>query len=278
LHYGDEFATHFGLDTGHLAENLSQQLRLLGKLSWWPLYVLPTLALLALACASVYGLVSKNDKVREGLRTVFADDTTSLALGAYGVAALNLALAVMVSHVRLHSYDDRYLTLTNIFGPISGLLTAFLLLEWSVRSSRASSWVRPSFVLLALALLTSGFPAATHGPRYQLWKSTADALARKAPHGVLMGTYWDTYVFAALQGDAAMVPVPFEGEPTRTPWTRNKVQDADQVIVAYRRGGPGGTSPPPPILREYGNTLKLVDPHWYEDAEYTFAEYARETR
>ena len=36
-HYGSSFTTEFFLDTGHLADNLVVQLRLIGHLSWWPL-------------------------------------------------------------------------------------------------------------------------------------------------------------------------------------------------------------------------------------------------
>ena len=163
-----------------------------------------------------------------------ADDTVIAALGACGIALLNVALAVAVSHVRVNNYDDRYLTLTYLFGPISGMLTIFLLLKAAVRAQYAR-YVQPAFVVVALALLASRFPRPAYSAQYHLLESTALALAEKAPRAVLMGDYWDTYVFTALQGDAAMVPVPLQGTFTRTPWTRNAARRAKQVIVAFRR-------------------------------------------
>ena len=48
---------------------------------------------------------------------------------------------------------------------------------------------------------------------------TARILVERAPRGVLLGGYWETYVFTALQPpERAMTPVTWEGF-TRTPWT-----------------------------------------------------------
>jgi hypothetical protein len=276
--YGDDFATRFGLDTGHLAENLGKQLLLVGELSWWPLYVVPTLAVLTFAYVFVYAMVRKNSDLRQRLQAAIADDTTILALGAYGIAALNFALTVAVSHVRLHFYDDRYLTLTHLFGPISGLLTAYLLLAAAVVRWRASAYVRHAVVVVAVLFLTIRFPHAGQSQSYQMSKTTALTLASRAPRTVLMGDYWDTYVFSALQGGAAMIPVPLEGRVTRTPWTRSQVRHSNQVIVAYKRAAWGAPVTPAPTLQEYGCALRLVDPHWYETSEYLFAQYINETR
>lgn len=273
-HYGNAFATHFALDTGHLVDNLQVQLAHLGRLSWWPLYVVATLALIALAGAWAWDLIGRRHGLRGRVHDALADDTVILALGAWGIALLNVALAVAVSHVRANNYDDRYLTLTYLFGPISGMLTIFLLLKAAVRAHYAR-YVQPAFVIVALALLASRFPRPAFSAQYHLLESTALALAEKAPRAVLMGDYWDTYVFTALQGDAAMVPVPLQGTFTRTPWTRNAARRAKQVIVAFRRRPPMAPVSPPPTLRQFGRLFRLVDPHWYDNESYTFALYAR---
>jgi hypothetical protein len=276
-HFGSSYATHFGFDTGHLNANLAAQLQHLDKLSWWPVYAVPTAALLGLACASLFAALWRKDRFLTALRAVLADDTALLAMGAYGLAALNFVLTVVVDHVRLNFYDDRYLILTNLFAPVSGMLTVFVLLKIAV-SSRLSPYVRPSFLLAALALLTFQFPARVYSLQYQQLKDTALTLARKAPRGVLMGSYWDTYVFAALQPDDTMIPVPVMGQVDRMPWTRKMVRRADRVVVAYRRRSPGAPVSPPQILRHYGNTLKLIDADWYANHQYAFALYANKSR
>jgi hypothetical protein len=93
-----------------------------------------------------------------------------------------------------------------------------------------------------------------------------------------MGCYWDTYVFAGLQPNDTMIPVPVMGQVDRTPWTRKMVRRADRVVVGYRRGSPGAAVSPPQILRQYGNTLKLIDANWYANRRYAFALYANERR
>ncbi len=53
-HFGNDFKTNFALDTGFLTQNLKRHLHELGQLSWWPLYLLPALMLLALGASYVY--------------------------------------------------------------------------------------------------------------------------------------------------------------------------------------------------------------------------------
>lgn len=276
-HYGSPFSTEFALDTGHLADNLAVQLRLIGHLSWWPLDALAILLVLALAITATSCVIRRNDAARARLRSALADDTVILATAAAGIAILNFALAVMVSHVRANDYDIRYLTLTNLFGPISGLLTAWLLLRVAVRGPYARH-VQAAGVLAAAAWLAGTFPKARPSIAYQRSEATALALAARAPHTVLMGSYWDTYVFTALQGDAAMVPVPFEGDVTRTPWTVESVRRAKRIIVACPRSAPGAPVSPPWTLQQYGRTFTLVDPRWHETTAYAFAQYVRQRR
>ena len=222
-------------------------------------------------------MIRRNDEVRAQLRSALADDTVILATAAAGIAILNVGLAVAVSHVRANDYDIRYLTLTNLFGPISGLLTVWLLVRVAVGAPYVRH-VQTAGVLAAVAWLAGTFPKARPSIEYQLSEATALALAARAPHAVLMGSYWDTYVFTALQGDAAMVPVPFEGDITRTPWTIESVRRAKQVIVAFPRSAPGAPVSPPPTLQQFGRTFTLVDPRWHETTAYAFAQYVRQRR
>jgi len=276
-HYGLPFSTEFALDTGHLAENFVIQLRLIATGSWWPLDVLAALLLVAMMAAGLYSVMRKNEAVRHRLRAALADDTLILAIAAAGIAALNFALAVSVSHVRLNGYDSRYLTLTNLFGPVGGLLTAFLLLKAVVSASR-QRYFETASVVAAMAWLAVAFPKSRLSLEYLETEATALALALKAPHAVLMGDYWATYVFTALQGDAAMVPVTLEGSFTRTPWTKETARRANEVILACPRSSRGAPVSPPQTLKQYGRIFTLADAHWHESRDYAFALYVRQRR
>jgi hypothetical protein len=277
-HYGSDFKSKFHLDRGYLAENFGQQLQHIAGLSWWPLYLLSTLMMLALTCSFLYAFFKKRAGLIEKLRIVLADDTTILATGAFAIAAINFALAVMVDHVRLNLYDSRFLTLTNLFGPISGVLIIFVIIKIILKSSRFISYAQPASIVIVLLLLTIKFPAQSHNHEYKHTKEAALALARKAPRGILMGGYWETYVFPALQPDNQMIAIPLEGHEVRMPWTRELVRRATQVIVEYRRKDSGGPVVPPERLNQYGASLRLVDPKWYENDLYAFALYLNETQ
>jgi hypothetical protein len=277
-HYGETFGTTFGWDTGHLAANSLRQLQHIGKLSWWPLYPLPALALLVLTCGALWALRRRRYARLQSVCAVIADDTAVLTIGAYGLAALNFALAVVVDHVRLHRYDDRYLTLTNLFGPVSGILTVLLLVRIAVGSPPSRRYVQHVFVVAALALLAIKFPPRTASLEYQMLKQTALDLAERAPGAILMGGYWDTYVFAALQPTHTMTPVPVQGHVVRMPWTREMVRHADRVVLALRRRSSASPPSPPRRIRQYGARLKLVDPNWYDNRRYAFALYASDPR
>lgn len=277
-HYGLEFKTTFHIDKGNLAENFGVQLHSIRSLSWWPLYLLSILIISALACSVLYAFFKKRDGLLEKLRTTISDDTMILALGAFGMAAINFVLVVLVDHVRLNLYDTRFLTLTNLFCPISGILFIFLIFKSIVRSSRFNSYVQPAFITIVLLLLTIKFPASSYSDEYKSTKEAALVLAQKAPRGVLMGSYWETYVFQALQPENQMTAIPLEGYEVRMPWTRELVRRANQVVVEYKRKASGGPIVPPERLNQYGSSLRLVDPKWYENDLYAFALYVNETQ
>jgi hypothetical protein len=119
-------------------------------------------------------------------------------------------------------------------------------------------------------------------PQYLTLQETARHLSQEAPGNVLLGGYWETYVFAALDAKHAIIPIPAEGESMRTPWTTEALKRADQVIVEHHRKEMsdrlGGPLAPPPQLVQYGETLRLVTPRWYVNGEYVFSIYRHETQ
>ena len=271
--YGNPYTTTFHFDWAYLRHNFGELWHSLVTLSWWPMYTVPAIGLLAFAGAFVYAVIKRNEDLRTRLTTAIASDTAMLAIGTFVMAVVNFALTVVVDHVRFNDYDTRYLTLTNVFAPISGVLTIFLLVMFVVRQPRAQTVVRAVFVAAVLVLLVIRFPAPREAADYKQLKKTALTLARKAPNGILMGKYWDTYVFTALQPQQPMTPVPFEGDEFRTPWTPAALQRTRDVVVAYPILARQLYSPPA-TLRQYGRTMTLIDPRWYEDQAYVFALYA----
>jgi hypothetical protein len=278
-HYGQDFSTHFSIDYGHLLDSLGHQLRHIAGLSWWPLYALPLVAIVVLAAMWIAGIVTGRRSLVDRVDAVLADDTAMAALGAYAIAALNFTLAVLVDHVRLNDYDSRYLTLTNTFGPIAGILTLFLGLRWLIRAPALQARLQPIFVAVGIVLLATGFPRGADTLHYRMHERLANTLADRVPRGVLLGGYWETYVFAALQRpERAMTPVTWEGF-SRTPWTPASVRAAREVIVVYSKPAMtrGQSVDMPPTLTQHGATLTLADGHWLENDSYQFGRYVNTT-
>jgi hypothetical protein len=277
-HYNNDFSTTFHIDHGHLLDSFGKQVMHLVGQPWWPLYVFPIAALIVLAVMLGYALVSRKAPPRLAVMRVLADDAAMVAAGGVAIAALNFALATLVDHVRLNNYDSRYLTLTHLFLSISGMLTLYLLIRLAARTPNRQAFVQPVFALAGIVVLAAFFPVTPYSTRYRVHAMTARILVERAPRGVLLGDYWDTYVFAALQPPAlAMTPVTWEGF-TRTPWTNAAVKPAREVIVAYSKGYYGG--PPvtmPDEIQQHGATLRLADPRWFENYYYQFGRYINVT-
>jgi len=277
-HYGNEYRTPIAFDYGNLSQNLYRQLVNLEIASWWPLILLAIIALVTFGCTSIYFHRRKRSQSLDRLNDLIADDTFFLILGSLGIALINFVLLVSISHVRVNLYDNRYDTLTYLFGFISGLLTLFSIFRMIVRPARIRNYAVTGLLIAGVAVLAFEFPAKGHGPERRRLKETATTLAERCPHCVLIGGYWETYVFSGLQPINTMIPLPLEGQYLRTPWSREELREAKQVIVEYRHSKLGSGESPPQFLVQYGNSLRLVDPRWYENQEYAFALYANETK
>jgi hypothetical protein len=93
--YGNDwtqFVTRFRLDSGHLLDNLGVHLHDIGRLTWWPFYVLSILAFLTLVGGFTLCWINKTDRLSTTLRSALADDTAVLIVGASGIAAINFVL------------------------------------------------------------------------------------------------------------------------------------------------------------------------------------------
>ncbi|HEY5884881.1 MAG TPA: hypothetical protein VIT88_09360 [Pyrinomonadaceae bacterium] len=269
-HYQQNFKTEVNLDWNYLFINLKIHLQSLINFSWWPLLVL-TLAFVVAGLAVVL-----SQRLRKKWKADLGDDTSFAIIGAFGIALINFLLVVAVDHVRLSLYDNRYLTPTFFFGSIGGLLVVWRVFDFAFRELNVADYAQPIFAAALLLLLTVAFPPYLDASLYKLRKETALTLAQKSPNAVLMGGYWETYVFAALQPTNMLTPLPLEGYQVRMPWTIKRLHEAEEVIVEYKRNNLGGRETPPPQITQYGDSLRLVDPRWYENSEYAFARYLKQ--
>jgi hypothetical protein len=273
-HFGSDYRTQLTLDIGYLTQNLDRQLQNFVKYPWWPLSLLALLFVFAGGFAFLYAR-KKKDLLAQ-FREVFVDELLILIIGSLGIAMINFALIVLADHVRMNLYDDRYLTPTYLFGSISGLLAVFLILKLATNQSNFRTYIRPGFIVAGLVFLTVEFPPQTHSSLYETDKETAVMLGKMAPRAVLIGGYWQTYVFAGLQSENALTPVPLEGQTLRTPWTPEALRVTNQVIVEYRSSNIGRPESPPPRLSQYGTSWRLAEPRWYQNQQYAFALYLKE--
>ena len=138
--------------------------------------------------------------------------------------------------------------------------------RWRPRAGRAL--LAAGAVVLLLAM-----PSRRPSPQFQNVKRVATDLARKAPGGVLMGGYWQTYVFTSLQPQDTMTPVPVTSN--RTAWTIDALAQTEEVVVEYLQSPLGVDGRPPRNLTQYGHTLRLVVPRFHVDGGYAFALYEK---
>jgi hypothetical protein len=139
--------------------------------------------------------------------------------------------------------------------------------------------VQPACAVLAIVLMVVAFPTPPPFTLYRLQTVTARELAARMPRGVLLGSYWETYIFSALQPpERAMTPIPWEGA-SRTPWTSASLANAREVIVVYPKDhsarAPSVTMPE--TITQYGATLRLDNAHWLENDSYQFGRYINVT-
>lgn len=275
-HYQYDFKTRVALDVGYLWANLKAHLKSLANFDWSPLIFLTIGTVIAVGAMALYFWLRKRTDSLTRLRELLIDDTSFMIVGGLGIAAINFVIVVLVDHVRISLYDDRYLTLSYFFGCIAGLLIIWRILDYALKQANIGSYAEPLLATVVIVLMIITFPAKADDSVYKLRKETALALAQKSPNAVLLGGYWESYLFSALQPANMLTPVPLEGHQVRMPWTIKTLQLADEVVVEYKHGMPGNAETPPEYFTQYGARLRLVDPRWYENGEYAFARYVRE--
>ena len=272
--FGFEYKTVMTLDFGYFRENLIGNWQVIVPYHFFPFIVVAICFGVGVGGFLLHALVTRK---RSLLTRFFEDETFTMIVAMTTLAVVNFALTVSVNHVRTSNYDVRFHNLTFLFGAMSGLLVIYLGIRVLADRLAVTRYVIPLVVAGAFILLVVNFPPRKVNDMYTLERESALALSQKAPRGILMGGYWQTYLFAGLQPTNTMILVPVEGEFNRTPWTYKILNGSQQVVVEYRKSGlVENDSLPPKELRQHGNLLKLQDAHFYENGPYAFALYLNE--
>lgn len=274
--FGYEYKTEMAVDFGHLSENLLANWHSMVQYYFFPFIVLAICFVVGAAGFILYALVARR---RSLLTRFFEDETATMIVALTLMAAMNFALIASIDHVRTSQYDVRFHTPTYLFSATAGLLVIYLAIRVLADRLAITRYAMPVVVVGAFIILGINFPPRAFNEVYKLETETALTLSQKAPGALLMGGYWQTYIFAGLQPTNTMVPLPVQGELNRIPWTEKILHASEHVVVEYRRSRlvvPGAL--PPNELRQFGNVLRLYDTGFYENGPYAFALYFKDRR
>jgi hypothetical protein len=205
---------------------------------------------------------------------------SALVLACWAIAVAHLPVFVLVRHVRVNRFHERYFSLVFVFGTLAGLLTLVGLAASVPWLSRR--W-RPVLALAGAAGVAAGVlrvPEARGGSPPAL-AGVAARLEARAPGAPLLGGYWSTYVFAGFQHPGTMLqPVPCEGRLVRTPWWAGDLRRHRWVVVVgntYECPDAGSRDAPAPWIYQHGALLQLARARWERGAGLSFSLYENAT-
>ena len=317
-HFGNDFKTPMYLDREYLYQNLLKNWQNIIEFSLFPFIAVALCFVIAIAVLILYARVFRKPAILSRVMSLFKDDTATMIVAMTVMGVVNFVIMVCVIHVRWSLYENRFLIPTFVFGVISGFLTIYIAIRAAADRIPAMRYVLALLLVGAFVWLCVGFPARQKSERYERDQETALTLSSKAPRAILMGGYWETYIFAGLQPTNTMTPLPLEGRHVRIPWTPQMLRNSEQVVIEYHRSEfvagrfnsfakngmvasshplatltgvkillAGGNaidaaipkeSLPPDRLTQYGNVLKLQDAHFYQSGEHTFALYFNQSK
>ncbi|HEU4882988.1 MAG TPA: hypothetical protein VFT45_12095 [Longimicrobium sp.] len=270
--FGHYFRTGTVLDRGHLAGNAGRVAKTLATSDSMPLLLVATVG----ACAAAVVLW----RARDGREPAWRVEGGALVLACWAIGVAHLPVFVLVRHVRVNRFHERYFSFVFVFGTLAGLLTIVGLaasLPWLSRRWRQVLALAGAVGLAAGVLRV---PDRSGGPPPALAKVAARLEAR-APGTPLLGGYWSTYVFAALQQPGTMLPpVPCEGRLVRTPWWAGDLRRHRWVVVVgntYECPDAGSRDAPAPWIYQHGALLRLARARWDRGAGLSFSLYENAT-
>jgi hypothetical protein len=236
-------------------------------------FQLPVLWPLLLAIGMIGALCSLFSIGRDLVARQVSDDGLHsmklMILGSWLISTTPLILLSATTYVRLNVFSDRYFVITWLFGVFSGVVTLFCAIIFIVpQETRRIASGLASVIVFAFILLR--IPPASKSNEFVELESTSSRISGRMPRVPLLGSYWDTYVFAALQPErTAVEPVPFEGQPNRTRWLISGLKDSHNVLIAYATS----EDQPSPWVLQHGTLLELSSPNWDSGAGRTFSLY-----
>jgi hypothetical protein len=270
--YGQYFRTGLVLDRENLADNARRVAKALAGSASMPLLVVATIG----ACLAV-GVLWRG---RGGRMPAWRVEGAALVLACWAIAVAQLPVFVLVRHVRVNNFHLRYFSLVFVFATLAGLLTLAGLAASLPALSRRWRQVLPLAGAAGLAVGVLRVPAAI-GARPEGLARVAARLEAQAPGAPLLGGYWSTYVFAALQRPESMqAPVPCEGRMVRTPWWAGELRRHRWVVVVgntYECPDAGSRASPAPWVYQHGALLRLARPGLAPGADVSFALYENAT-
>jgi len=132
-----------------------------------------------------------------------------------GMAVANFFACTLSKYVaRNGAFESRYFSLSRL----CVLLAAVLFLVWAARSL-----ARRTIPMLAVAATCFGLgllllPPDGADTKYSKLQETAMTLVGHPQPVVVMGSYWETYVYVALVPEGSLAALPFKSEYDRMPW------------------------------------------------------------
>ncbi|XXF80069.1 hypothetical protein P2318_10060 [Myxococcaceae bacterium GXIMD 01537] len=267
--FGDAYKTAVRLDKGHLLENARAMAGRISEHALGPVVFLGfALAVFALG----YLLVRLR---RRTLDARAPEVELAFLTAAFGGAALaNVAITMLVLHVRINGHDIRYLFPSFTLGVLAAAAGGLFLLQL-VPATRAR--VPAAAGLAALALLVgSHLLLAPRRPEPTLGRAQAavDAVVARAPGTVLLGGYWDSYLLGALDPAHRLPTMAVDGDYVRTPFYRPLLREAQDVLVSFFQDQRVGTAAAPsPWLLQSGVPFQLADARFAEHPPFHFARY-----
>lgn len=244
--------TNLQLEFGRVFSNFHQLFRTLSKNGWAGLYSVGFITFLILLTLQMRGrrFAASNDDDDDcrDFRVV-----TQLFL----LGLVNFVLLALVSWVRLNGYSLRYMAPTILFWGAASYVSIAQLLALLLKGKKRL--VLGLLSIVALAILVANLPTRNVHGFLPKAIDAAKEMERIAPHAILTGGYWGTYVFTSLQQKAPLIPAPFEWETSRTPWTRGEYlpHQVPVLMSFYNTEGLGRPESPPQYLGFFARLLKL---------------------
>ncbi len=258
--YGHQYRTSIRLDTGHLIENVQTMGALFWRGSSWLVVVLGVVG----AVAGLWVLWRRPLKLEKTARELYL-----AALVLVSGAMANLAVTMVVGHVRLNDYSDRYLAVTHVWW-ITGAVCAGVAM--AIVAIRRAQLVAPISAGVVFAATLWFAPPPNQTPVLEKLRAiSAELFAEPGPQ-VIVGNYWHTYLFAGLAPPGELIAIPKEGHYLRTPFDRPRLAEVEWVWFSDE---PEYATAPRPFRPERGQLFKLESPELITRAEYVFARYRR---